>query len=118
MSDDGPPPDGNYVPEPAPPDAPWPADHEPAEPIGPPPEPEPVDPIPPDPTPEQLYDVWEGSGSPLAWNKMNGPDYQGLTYDEVTNQCMTLEGYSSVASVPPNYISHHIGVPQGSAPPD
>jgi hypothetical protein len=116
MSDDGPPPDGNYVPEPAPPDDPWPEDHVP--PVAPDVPLDPVDPIPVDPPAEQLYDVWEGSGSPLAWNKMNGPDYQGLTYEEVTNQCMTLEGYTSIASVPPNYISHHIGIAQGSGPPD
>ena len=105
----------DYPPDPAPPDDPWPPDHVPPEPLDPitPPdvEPEPVPPLPP----AVLYDVWEGTGTtqPYTWAKMSGAGNVNLTYEQVTQRCMALEGFADMSEVPPNYISRHVGVEYG-----
>lgn len=117
MSDVGPPPDGNYEPQPPDPEAPWPPDHTPAEPLNPTPPPEQPT-APPDPEPQvQRYDVWEGTETtPIVWTKMAGVENNGLEFDVATARAMELEGLASGARVPPTYVSHHVAVAIGTDP--
>jgi len=105
-----------YPPDPAPPDDPWPPDHVPPEPLNPVDPPDVVpEPIPPTPPPV-LYDVWERAGTapPYTWTRMGSAGNVNLTYEEVTQRCLELDGFTSMSEVPVNnYVPHHVGVEYG-----